>query len=136
VDATARRAVQTQFTALLHHGRSNEHSGDRSGERGVDGIMVTEYEQNLEGNLQDLCTRVHTGRACLHPKSGWGQRPLGVPTLGDKIVQGAVAEMLSHLRGRLPWVLLRLSAGAQPAPGFGVAAYGDHEPERELGARC
>ena len=31
------------------------------------------------------------------PKADGGQRPLGVPTLEDKIVQGAVAEVLSAI---------------------------------------
>jgi RNA-directed DNA polymerase len=63
---------------------------------------VATYEQNLQSRLQDLCERVHTGRyrpmpvrRVYIPKSDGGQRPLGVPTLEDKIVQGAVAEVLS-----------------------------------------
>jgi hypothetical protein len=37
-----------------------------------------------------------------------------------------------HLRGRLPWVFLRLPAGTEPAHGAGCPAYGDHEPARDL----
>jgi len=107
VNAAARRAVQTRFTALLHHVdiAALEQAFRRQKQRasaGVDGITVTEYEQNLEANLQDLCARVHTGRyrpqpvrRVYIPKADGGQRPLGVPTLEDKIVQGAVAEVLS-----------------------------------------
>jgi Reverse transcriptase (RNA-dependent DNA polymerase) len=69
---------------------------------GVDGMTVAAYEQDLEANLRDLCTRVHTRRyrpqpvrRVYIPKADGGQRPLGVPTLEDKIVQGAVAELLS-----------------------------------------
>jgi RNA-directed DNA polymerase len=68
---------------------------------------MTEYEQNLEANLQDLCGRVHTGRyrpqpvrRVYIPKADGSQRPLGVPTLEDKIVQGAVAEVLSAIYER------------------------------------
>jgi len=109
VNAAARRAVQTRFTALLHHLDTGalERAFRRQKRRasaGVDGITVTEYEQDLQANLQDLCTRIHTERyrpqpvrRVYIPKADGGQRPLGVPTLEDKIVQGAVAEMLSAI---------------------------------------
>ena len=60
------------------------------------------YEQDLAANLQDLCARIHNGRyrpqpvrRVYIPKTDGGQRPLGVPALEDKIVQSAVAELLS-----------------------------------------
>jgi group II intron reverse transcriptase/maturase len=109
VNAAARAAVRTRFTALLHHvdvealGRAFRRQ-KRLASAGVDGMTVTGYEQNLEANLQDLCTRVHTGRyrpqpvrRVYIPKADGGRRPLGVPTLEDKIVQGAVAETLSAI---------------------------------------
>ena len=59
---------------------------------------------DLETNLQDLHARIHTGRyrpqpvrRVYIPKADGGQRPLGVPALEDKIVQGAVAEVLSAI---------------------------------------
>ena len=109
VNAAAHTAVQTRFTALLHHidVEALERAFRRQTRRasaGVDGITVAEYEQNLEINLQDLCSRVHTGRyrpqpvrRVYIPKADGGRRPLGVPTLEDKIVQGAVAETLSAI---------------------------------------
>lgn len=58
--------------------------------------------RGLEQNLRDLCERVHTGRyrprpvRCVYiPKADAGKRPLGVPALEDKIVEGAVAVVLS-----------------------------------------
>src|SRR4051795_8398536 len=69
---------------------------------GVDGVTVAEYEQALESNLQHLHDRVHSGqywpqpvRRTYIPKGDGGQRPLGIPALEDKIVQGAVAEVLN-----------------------------------------
>lgn len=67
VNAAARAAAQTQFTALLHHVdvgalKRALHRQKRGASAGVDGITVADYEQNLEDNLQDLCTRIHTGR--------------------------------------------------------------------------
>jgi len=109
VNAAARSAVQTRFTALLHHvdvealARAFRRQKPQAS-AGVDGITVADYEQNLDANLQDLCARVHTGRyrpqpvrRVYIPKADGGQRPLGVPTLEDKIVQGAVAETLSAI---------------------------------------
>ena len=62
------------------------------------------YEQTLGRNLHALCEQVHTGRyrpllvrRVFIPKSDGGQRPLGVPALEDKIVQGAVAEVLNAI---------------------------------------
>ena len=109
VNAAARSAVQTRFTALLHHvdiealARAFRRQ-KRQASAGVDGITVEAYEQNLEANLQNLCARVHTERyrpqpvrRVYIPKADGGRRPLGVPTLEDKIVQGAVAETLSAI---------------------------------------
>ena len=65
-------------------------------------MTAAEYEQDLEHRLRDLHDRLHTGRyrprpvrRVWIPKAGGGKRPLGVPALEDKIVQGAVAEVLS-----------------------------------------
>src|SRR5579875_2045729 len=69
---------------------------------GVDGETVASYEQELAQNLQRLHAQIHSGRyrpqpfrRVFIPKADGGQRPLGVTTLEDKIVQGAVAEVLS-----------------------------------------
>jgi hypothetical protein len=107
VNAAARRAVQTRFTALLHH--VDECAVERVFRRqrrrasaGVNGMTVAAYEQDLEANLRGLCKRLHTGRyrpqpvrRVYIPKADGRQRPLGVPSLEGKIVQGAVAEALS-----------------------------------------
>jgi len=107
VYAAAKRNKQAQFTALMHHvdvvalERAFRRL-KRKASAGVDGETVETYEQNLSCNLKDLCERVHSGcyrprpvRRVYIPKSDGGQRPLGVPALEDKIVQGAVAEVLS-----------------------------------------
>ncbi|MGY3614070.1 hypothetical protein ACVJGD_000266 [Bradyrhizobium sp. USDA 10063] len=67
VNAAARKAAHTQFTALLHH--VNVEALERAFRRqkrrasaGVDGITVTDYEQNLGSNLEELCQRIHTNR--------------------------------------------------------------------------
>jgi RNA-directed DNA polymerase len=109
VNAAARRSRHTRFTALLHHVdetalRRAFQRQRRTASAGVDGVTVEAYEQELERNLRDLCDRVHSGRyrpqpvrRTYIPKGDGGRRPLGVPTLEDKIVQGAVAEVLSAI---------------------------------------
>jgi len=105
----ARRDKSTRFTALLHHVdvASLERAFRRlrrSAAPGVDGETVASYEENLAQNLERLHARIHLGRyrplpvkRVYIPKSDGGQRPLGLPALEDKIVQGAVAEVLSAI---------------------------------------
>jgi hypothetical protein len=107
VNDAARCSGQTRFTALLHHvdvaalARAFRRQR-RTASPGVDRVTVDEYEQALESNLQHLHARVHSGqywpkpvRRTYIPKSDGGLRPLGIPALEDKIVQGAVAEVLN-----------------------------------------
>jgi group II intron reverse transcriptase/maturase len=109
VNEAARRDRKARFTALLHHVdvwallRAFQRLKRRASP-GVDGETVTHYEQNVWANLIDLCRRIHTGRyrpqpvrRVFIPKADGGQRPLGVPTLEDKLVQSAVAEVLSAI---------------------------------------
>ena len=109
VNEAARRSRKTRFTALMHHMdvealRRVFNRQRRKASAGVDGVTVEEYEGNLEANLKDLCDRVHSGcyrpqpvRRVYVPKADGAQRPIGIPTLEDKIVQGAVAEVLSAI---------------------------------------
>jgi group II intron reverse transcriptase/maturase len=68
----------------------------------VDGVTWRDYGKNLEGNLRDLHARVQRGafravpsRRVLIPKPDGRQRPLGVASLEDKIVQRALVEVLN-----------------------------------------
>ena len=69
---------------------------------GVDGMTWETYEQDLDYRIEDLHTRVHTGayraqpsRRSYIPKEDGSKRPLAVAALEDKIVQRAVAAVLS-----------------------------------------
>ena len=109
VHEAARRDRRARFTALLHHVTVEAldrafHRLKRRAAPGVDGETVTSYEQGLAVKLGDLHARVQTGRYRPHPvrrvyipKANGGRRPLGIPALEDKIVQSAVAEVLSAL---------------------------------------
>jgi len=68
---------------------------------GVDGVTFQEYEQNLEANLARLverlkCKSYHARlvRRKYIPKGNGKRRPLGIPVLEDKLLQGAVTQIL------------------------------------------
>lgn len=107
VREAAKRDKGKQFTALLHHVtierlRSAYSVLKRDAAAGVDGVTWDEYGQALEVRLQDLHARVHRGgyrakpsRRVYIPKPDGRERPLGIATLEDKIVQRAVVEVLN-----------------------------------------
>jgi len=73
---------------------------------GVDGVTAAEYEQDLEGNLQRLLDRAKSGsyrappvRRVYIPKgtSKTEVRPIGIPTLEDKILQRGVVMLLEPI---------------------------------------
>ncbi len=78
----------------------------KNGAVGVDGVNAEEYEQDLEGNLQRLLDRAKSGtykappvRRVHIPKGGSSTetRPLGIPTLEDKLLQRAVVMLLEPI---------------------------------------
>jgi RNA-directed DNA polymerase len=78
----------------------------KDGATGVDGVTADEYEQNLESNLQGLLDRVKSGtyrappvRRVHIPKGGSRAetRPIGIPTLEDKVLQRAVVMLLEPI---------------------------------------
>jgi group II intron reverse transcriptase/maturase len=76
----------------------------RDAAAGVDGETWQHYGEDLEANLQDLAERLKRGayrakpvRRAYIPKADGRQRPLGVPTLEDKVVQRAVVEVLNAI---------------------------------------
>ena len=105
----ARRDKGMRFTALLHHVnvdlmKAAYHALKRKAAAGVDGVTWEQYGQNLEENLQDLHDRLHKGayrakpaRRSYIPKADGRQRPLGIVTLEDKIVQRSVGEVLNAI---------------------------------------
>jgi group II intron reverse transcriptase/maturase len=103
----ARRDKEARFTALLHHVdidrlRKAYREIRPQAAPGVDGVTWAAYGQDLEANLADLHDRLHTGRyraspsrRAYIPKADGRQRPLGIATLEDKLVQRAVVEVLN-----------------------------------------
>src|SRR5215813_8235672 len=78
----------------------------KDGAVGVDGVTAEEYEWDLEGRLQRLLFRAKSGtyqappvRRVHIPKGGSATetRPLGIPTLEDKVLQRAVVMLLEPI---------------------------------------
>ena len=78
----------------------------KGGAVGVDGVTAEEYEQDLEVNLQSLLDRAKSGtyrappvRRVYIPKgtSKTETRPIGIPTLEDKVLQRAVVMLLEPI---------------------------------------
>src|SRR5688572_23266460 len=96
------------LTTLAHHIdieflREAHQRVRKDGATGVDGQTAEDYAANLEQNLQSLLDRAKSGdhyrappvRRVHIPKSdGSKTRPIGIPTLEDKILQKAVAMVL------------------------------------------
>lgn len=105
----ARKDKGVRFTALLHHItpqllRESFYALRRNAAVGVDGVTWRDYEQGLTERLDRLHRSVHIGayqcrpsRRVYIPKADGRQRPLGIASLEDKIVQQAVTTVLSAI---------------------------------------
>ncbi len=96
-----------RFTALFHlltaEALENAFlSLSRKAAAGVDGVRWKDYAENLKVNIADLHRRLHQGsyraqpgRRHYIPKADGKQRPLGIASLEDKIVQYALVKILN-----------------------------------------
>jgi len=71
------------------------------GAAGVDRVSLVAVEKELQGNLSKIWNRMSSGsyfpppvRLVEIPKDDGGQRPLGIPTVGDRIAQTIVKMVL------------------------------------------
>jgi group II intron reverse transcriptase/maturase len=96
-----------QFTALWHHVYNPDRLREsfvgmkRTSAPGVDRVTWKQYQESLEENLEDLSGRLKRGaykpspvERTYIPKGDGRLRPIGKPTLEDKIVQRAYAEVV------------------------------------------
>lgn len=74
------------------------------GSAGVDGITIKQYEREVEANVQWLSDQLKSGqyrpkaiRRAYIPKADGTQRPLGIPTVADRIVQGALRQVIEPI---------------------------------------
>src|SRR5262249_10987014 len=107
----AKQSPQRAFTSLaylmdLDWLREAYQRTRKDGAVGVDGVTADDYERDLEGNLRRLLDRAKSGtyqalpvRRVHIPKGGstTETRPLGIPTLEDKILQRAVVMLLEPI---------------------------------------
>lgn len=105
----ARENPKCRFTSLVHlltldflKWCFKELKKDRAS--GIDGVTYQEYEVNLEENLRDLVGRLKNKRyrpqpvrRVYIPKPNGDERPLGIPTVEDKIVQMAIKKILEAI---------------------------------------
>ena len=110
VRQVADRDKEVKFTTLWHHVydparlREAYFGLKRHAAAGVDGQTWRAYGGDLEANLQDLSARLKRGayrakpvKRVHLPKPDGRQRPIGIPTLEDKIVQSATVEVLQAI---------------------------------------
>jgi RNA-directed DNA polymerase len=110
VREVAERDKQVRFTTLLHHGYNVDHlravyyALKRDAAPGIDGETWRHYGEALEENLADLSGRLKRGAYRAKPvkrahiaKADGRLRPLGIPTLEDKLVQRATVDVLNAI---------------------------------------
>jgi RNA-directed DNA polymerase len=113
VREAAGRNRDQQLNALWHHCYDVDHLRSvfldmrRDAAAGVDGETWASYAEALEENLRDLSDRLARGayrakpvRRVYIPKPDGRQRPLGIPTLEDKLVQGITKRVLDQVYER------------------------------------
>ena len=76
----------------------------RNKARGIDGVTKEEYGNNLDNNLENLINKMKAFsykpqaiRRTYIPKANGKLRPLGIPSYEDKLVQGAMADILNDI---------------------------------------
>jgi len=105
----AKQRPEEQFTNLLSHIKLPQlkeayQSLRKTAAAGVDGVTWSEYGERLDERLLDLQDRIHRGSyhpqpvLRVHiPKGDGRTRPLGIPSLEDKIVQQAARVIVEPL---------------------------------------
>lgn len=105
----AQRMPKISFSSLAHHIdidwlREAYRRTRKDGACGIDGRTAADYAMALEENLRSLLTRAKSGRyrapavrRVLIPKGRNEKRPIGIPTLEDKVLQRAVVMILEEV---------------------------------------
>jgi len=90
----------------------------KDGAAGIDRESIEMFDANLSGNLYKIWNRMTSGsyfpppvRTVFIPKKQGGERPLGIPTVSDRIAQGVVKD---YLEPSLELVFHNSSFGYRP----------------------
>ena len=74
---------------------------EKDGGAGMDGQSIEMFDKDLSGNLYKIWNRMTSGsyfppavRTVFIPRKQGGERPLGIPTVSDRIAQGVVKDYL------------------------------------------
>ena len=74
------------------------------GSAGIDGMEVGDFPAYMQANWERLRSKLEDGsykpspvRSVSIPKDGGGRRPLGIPTVLDRVIQQAIAQVLTPL---------------------------------------
>lgn len=77
---------------------------DKKGGAGIDKETIKMFNENLSDNLYKIWNRMSSGsyfppavRTVLIPKKQGGTRPLGIPTVSDRIAQGVLKDYLEPI---------------------------------------
>jgi RNA-directed DNA polymerase len=91
---------------------------DKDGGAGIDKQSIEMFNENMPGNLYKIWNRMTSGsyfpppvRTVFIPKKQGGERPLGIPTVSDRIAQGVVKD---YLEPSLELVFHNSSFGYRP----------------------
>lgn len=106
----AKRSPKEKFTSLIHlinkESLIKAHKGMGTGKAsGVDKVTKEEYSERLEGNIEDLLSRMKrqaykpqpVKRLYITKEGSRKKRPLGIPAYEDKLVQSALARILNAI---------------------------------------
>lgn len=105
----AKQDPNARFTSLIHlidqdFLKDAWREMNRRGSPGVDGRTMEDYAKNLNDNIIDLHERLKQRkyhappvRGVDIPKGNGKTRPLGIPTVEDRLLQRAVAKILSAI---------------------------------------
>lgn len=90
----------------------------KNGCAGIDKESIEMFNENLSGNLYKVWNRMTSGsyypppvRTVFIPKKQGGERPLGIPTVSDRIAQGVVKD---YLEAAMEAVFHKSSFGYRP----------------------